>query len=140
LLRNSCATAHHLADLADGEAAVREHRFAAEDVVPGDEPLLPLREPLETALDVMDGAAGLDGSGGARRTRRRRTWFFAPDVMGWSKALHGLHAVRLRGGFGDELLANIFAAVKIDATLSDKGRYTDRLVRHMDGLLNQTAW
>lgn len=44
------------------------------------------------------------------------------------------HTVRLRGGFGDELLANMFAAVKIEATLSDKGRYTDRLVRHMGGL------
>lgn len=42
--------------------------------------------------------------------------------------------VRLRGGFGDELLANMFGAVKIEATLSDKGRYTDRLVRHMGGL------
>jgi hypothetical protein len=44
------------------------------------------------------------------------------------------HTVRLRGGFGDELLGNMFGAVNIDATLSDAGRYTDRLVRHMGGL------
>lgn len=42
--------------------------------------------------------------------------------------------VRLRGCFGDELLGNMFGAVKIEATLSDAGRYTDRLVRHMGGL------
>lgn len=42
--------------------------------------------------------------------------------------------VRLRGGFGDELLGNLFGAVKIEATLSDAGRYTDRLVRQMGGL------
>ena len=34
-LLHRCATARHLADLADSEAAVREHRFTAEDVVPG---------------------------------------------------------------------------------------------------------
>jgi hypothetical protein len=34
-LLHGCATARHLADLADGEAAVREHRFTAEGCRPG---------------------------------------------------------------------------------------------------------
>lgn len=42
--------------------------------------------------------------------------------------------IRLRAGFGDELLANMFDAAKISAALSDAGRYTDRLLRHVGGL------
>jgi len=42
--------------------------------------------------------------------------------------------VRLRGGFGDELIADMFRPAGIEAALSDKGRYTDRLIRHMGGL------
>lgn len=42
--------------------------------------------------------------------------------------------VRLQAGFGDEVISNIFAAVGIQSSISDAGRYTDRLVRHMGGL------
>ncbi|MBP9205306.1 MAG: hypothetical protein KBG28_15155 [Kofleriaceae bacterium] len=42
--------------------------------------------------------------------------------------------VGVRGGFGDELVSNMFGAIEIEAALSDAGRYTDRLVRHMGGL------
>src|SRR5439155_20440280 len=40
----------------------------------------------------------------------------------------------LHAAYGDEVIFNIFSAVGTEAELSDKGRYTDRLVRHLGGL------
>jgi len=46
----------------------------------------------------------------------------------------------LHAAYGDEVIGNMFAAVGTEAALSDKGKYTDRLIRHLGGIRNCRAF